>query len=378
MNKKIKWLISSFFFFLILIMPKNVEAFQCKYMVYPINGQPDSGEPVELIFDIQKDGDETVYTPPFTGKKIYDAYPTWSWEFSSGFKEHYLSEAIKNDTARCPNIVVNTSVSGAASIMPSSYSETAKSYYTFEGEMIINGDDNIEIAQIENTCTITAQVVDALNDNAVTDDTIQVTFSIYNNYLKTWKINDSNEVFLKGNDSTEYQIAFTDDSGATIRYFVSLDVLNNMYKADSLDMTCPSKLYACKEEMASVGLHNYTLRSGPSCSTQTHIGNANLDGLNQAIECRGLFSNRDEGSVYDLLQTLLNYMKILGPILVVILSAVDFIKAVASSDEEAMKKAQHRLIIRLTAAIALFLVPTLVQLILDVLVGASDPNCLLQ
>ena len=377
MNKKIKWLISSFFFFLILIMPKNVEAFQCKYTVYPITGQPSENETaVELIFEIRKDGDKTVYTPPFTGKKIYDDYPTWTWEFASNFKDKYLAEAIKNDTARCPNIVVNSSVSGSAIILPSSYSGTAQGYYTFEGEQIAGEDDGLEIGRLENSCTISAQVIDALNDNAATDETFQVTFSMYNNYLKTWKVNNSNEVTLIGNNTEEYQIAL---NNGTTRFFVALDVLNSIYKSNSLEMTCPTKLYACKDYENSMNNQvNYTFRSGPACNIQSHIGSANLDGLNQTITCKGLFSDKEEGSVYQLLQTLLDYIKILGPILVVILSAVDFISAVASSDEEAMKKAQHRLVIRLIAATALFLVPTFVQLILDLIGGIADPSCFLQ
>ena len=82
-----------------------------------------------------------------------------------------------------------------------------------------------------------------------------------------------------------------------------------------------------------------------------------------------------EGKFGWILQKLLNYIKIAGPILVVLLSAVDFIKAMASSDENVFKKAQSRLMIRLIAALALFLVPTLVQLLLGLINGISDPTC---
>lgn len=79
------------------------------------------------------------------------------------------------------------------------------------------------------------------------------------------------------------------------------------------------------------------------------------------MECEDIFDN----SFGELLNTLLNYIRIIGPILVVLLSALDFIKAVVSSDEKAMKQAQSKLVIRLVAAICLFLVPTLVQLLLS-------------
>ena len=83
-----------------------------------------------------------------------------------------------------------------------------------------------------------------------------------------------------------------------------------------------------------------------------------------SIGCDSIFSD-EEGSIGWMLNTILNYIKILGPVLVVLLSAIDFIKAVVGFDEKAMKEAQNKLIIRLVAALALFLVPTLVQLLLS-------------
>lgn len=104
--------------------------------------------------------------------------------------------------------------------------------------------------------------------------------------------------------------------------------------------------------------------------------NATLDGLNQKYDsCSQLIDTKTEGSFGWLLQRLLNYIKIAGPILVVLLSALDFIKAIASSEEEALKKAQSRLVIRLIAALALFLVPTFVELLLGLINGISDPTC---
>ena len=82
------------------------------------------------------------------------------------------------------------------------------------------------------------------------------------------------------------------------------------------------------------------------------------------IECSDIF-NMEEGALGWLLVTILNYIKVIGPILVVLLSAVDFVKAVFSSDDKAIKEAQSKLIIRLIAAIALFLVPTLIQVLLS-------------
>lgn len=85
---------------------------------------------------------------------------------------------------------------------------------------------------------------------------------------------------------------------------------------------------------------------------------------NPTVGCPDII-NMEEGKLGWLLNTILNYIRIIGPVLVVLLSAIDFIKAVLGTDEKAMKEAQNKLIIRLVAAVALFLVPTLVQLLLS-------------
>ena len=82
------------------------------------------------------------------------------------------------------------------------------------------------------------------------------------------------------------------------------------------------------------------------------------------IGCDDIFG-KEEGSFGWLLNTILGYIRVIGPILVVLLSSIDFIKAVVGFDEKAMKEAQNKLIVRLICAVALFLVPTLVQLLLS-------------
>ena len=89
-----------------------------------------------------------------------------------------------------------------------------------------------------------------------------------------------------------------------------------------------------------------------------------INDFNNTVECPDII-NMEEGKLGWLLNTILNYIRIIGPVLVVLLSAIDFIKAVVGFDEKAMKEAQNKLIIRLVAAVCLFLVPTLVQLLLS-------------
>lgn len=73
-----------------------------------------------------------------------------------------------------------------------------------------------------------------------------------------------------------------------------------------------------------------------------------------------------ECSVAWLINEILNYLKILGPFLVLILSSIDFLKAIITSDDESLTKAQKSLITRLILAAALFILPTLIKAILDI------------
>ncbi len=170
---------------------------------------------------------------------------------------------------------------------------------------------------------------------------------------------------------------------------LSVDVPKKFYSNDKF--TCPKYLYTKSDTYGKEGINvkiivydtggendtnRSTVDSNGNVVNKTYTNNATLDGLNQKYDsCSQLIDTETEGSFGWLLQKILNYIKIAGPILVVLLSALDFIKAIASSEEDAFKKAQSRLVIRLVAALALFLVPTFVELLLGLINGITDPSC---
>ena len=170
---------------------------------------------------------------------------------------------------------------------------------------------------------------------------------------------------------------------------LSVDVPKKFYSNDKF--TCPKYLYTKSDTYGKEGINvkiivydtggendtnRSTVDSNGNVVNKTYTNNATLDGLNQKYDsCSQLIDTETEGSFGWLLQKILNYIKIAGPILVVLLSALDFIKAIASSEEDAFKKAQSRLVIRLVAALALFLVPTFAELLLGLINGISDPSC---
>ena len=109
--------------------------------------------------------------------------------------------------------------------------------------------------------------------------------------------------------------------------------------------------------------------------TVTDIQNVQSN-YNQSQNCNSLLGNPSySNSVAWLVQKILNYIQVIGPLLVVVLSSIDFAKVIIKSDDEAMAKAQKKLIIRLILAACLFFIPTLVTVILATFGITSDPTC---
>jgi len=75
--------------------------------------------------------------------------------------------------------------------------------------------------------------------------------------------------------------------------------------------------------------------------------------------------NSETGKI---LMDLYGYLKIIVPILIIVLSSVDFVVAI-SRDDENIKKAQKKLILRITLGIAFFLIPTILNMIFEWTVG---------
>ena len=77
-----------------------------------------------------------------------------------------------------------------------------------------------------------------------------------------------------------------------------------------------------------------------------------------------------------LIQKIFDYMKIIGPILVIILSGYDFAKNALNSDADKMKKATSKLVTRLLCAIGLFFVPILTSFVINLINNTSyEQSC---
>ena len=88
-------------------------------------------------------------------------------------------------------------------------------------------------------------------------------------------------------------------------------------------------------------------------------GNAEKDSIEGGGNC--VFSKR----LVDWVMNILNWVKYLVPVLLIVLSILDFIKALAGEKEDEMKKAQKHFVTRLIAAALIFLTPFILEFIFD-------------
>lgn len=87
-----------------------------------------------------------------------------------------------------------------------------------------------------------------------------------------------------------------------------------------------------------------------------------LDNINEKENCNALFGDPDrEGTVANWLQKIFNFIKFLGPILVIVLSIVEFFKAMVSDDKDALVKAGKKTFTRIILALILFFLPYLIN-----------------
>jgi len=70
------------------------------------------------------------------------------------------------------------------------------------------------------------------------------------------------------------------------------------------------------------------------------------------------------------IQMFFNIFKIIVPILILVLSAVDFIVAIAGSDDKKMKEASGKLVKRLLLAALFFLLPEILNMMLGWIDGS--------
>lgn len=76
--------------------------------------------------------------------------------------------------------------------------------------------------------------------------------------------------------------------------------------------------------------------------------------------------------VIAIVRLIMNVICIAVPIVMIVLGSIDLFKAVTSSKDEEIKKKQQTLIKRIIAGVLVFLVPTIVSLLMNLLGAGGD------
>ena len=86
----------------------------------------------------------------------------------------------------------------------------------------------------------------------------------------------------------------------------------------------------------------------------------------------------DETSLAWIVDRFLSYIRILGPVAMLLFSSIDYVKAVVTGAEDSFKKANKNILTRAGLIILLFLVPTIVNEIIKLFNLAGPSICGLQ
>lgn len=171
-------------------------------------------------------------------------------------------------------------------------------------------------------------------------------FNYYNNskitnvYCPKYLVFQSCGVVTEG-FLTNYKVYATEDLSTAQKTTVELKNKNNC-----------SGYYASFEKDGTA----YTANDYYGVSTDVNTGGTDVD-----VTCDTLFDAELKGIINEIL----GYVRVIVPILVILLGTLDLAKAVLAGKEDEMKKAQKTFIMRVIAGVAVFFVPLIVDIVMD-------------
>lgn len=401
--RKLQMFLYLFILGFLFLIPYNTNALDkkvldCNYQV--ING---NGEKVDLQYQVYADG--TVKLPFSDGSNYKGDRLTWYHgdKFNETF---YGAFKISQSRVTCPSIYVQKNDLGITIYPKPVYKDSCS------GECYNVTASSLKLSDWAKKQKITTKKVGATCSGSSMGfynrkSYIFPYFRIYTDGTKEWSIDGENYVPLTNAISGKI------NSNEKFSITVNNSLINSIFNSKSL--SCPSKIYRCVNKVD--GGYSYELSTFASACSNDELGTSDgqafgssyyggafgdpngdsnndsqdsnddvindlkddLNSYNNNGGCKSILgSTKDDESVAWLLQQILNYIKILGPILVVILSSMDFAKAIMMSDDDNMKKAEKKLVIRLVLAVALFLIPTLVGVLLNIFGITTDQICTLK
>ncbi len=119
---------------------------------------------------------------------------------------------------------------------------------------------------------------------------------------------------------------------------------------------------------------NQAKNNNKTANNNSYMNNFNNMYNKEYKDCDSILGDpvNDPNSVAWLLFKILNYIRILGPLAVVVLSGIEYTMAIVNSDDDTLKKAHSHLKTRLIMVALLFLLPTIIKILFQVFGIATD------
>ena len=336
--------------------PDNSE-YDCAYCHYSINEENGCYFSFSVLY--KSDGTPLEYTSGNGGANI--GYTACSFEYKNLKKDNFRDSS---GNVFCPNLEKTRTVTGSgrqASINIKFTPNTSGALKPTGSSVIKKG---TLPEQEEPTPTTVCNydgacgpfTVSVINDNVVIDLQKEPTPTIRNGLnVDLFKDGNCPEVYTYHNTRGENACYFSNDS-TTAGRFESSD-------GEEIDQNTNEPINSYVPD---------TLRP-------------DLDNLSTITDCESLLgspstkpSGSTPGSPAYYMMFVFNIIKYIAIILLVTLSIVDFVKAVAAKDDDSIKKAINTTIKRLILCVVVFLLPTLIEVLLEYVHTSAIDTCGIQ
>ncbi|MBE6139136.1 MAG: hypothetical protein E7174_01330 [Firmicutes bacterium] len=408
-NKFIKKILFSLFVLMLFLIENNsVKGIDCEYI--------DEDYIINVNFDQLSEDENPLFS--FGGESGYQFYignfyfcqnvtAISSCNFFSNGKDDYFTKDFVDEQRRCPDYLYMYNSDG---YLYGYFSDKAnhvdfaiqKPEFKFKSNALeIEEDENGDLVPTEERYSCSLKAINYNFETTVQINYTQKTMSFSNgNFEKIESYQSEFDYTNKNECLKDLKVCYkkaTSDSERNRRYFIS--------KRD--DMTYDDSAHQCyyleKKGDVEVGtnycsiLHDKLILNYNNKLAENNYSEAN-ENLNKVKEfCRVVVANSNYDSYkYSCIDTCLNIQdyipnlkiedgaycgfsgklitwvaniikwgKYLIPVIVIVLGILDFIKAIAADKEDEMKKAQGRFVKRLIAAALIFIVPFIIEFILD-------------
>lgn len=224
-----------------------------------------------------------------------------------------------------------------------------KKIYILIGFLFLVGCRNVE-AKVENICDYTGNYTYTLYGQQITEDvSMTCWFSSDDAHCKVNSDNDKRiDISNWGNAAVFNAKNYYNSHKECFRYIVYFDKIE-VAAADSTNTATQMLDYRQNEGNGILSLVE---------SDEPIVEKPKQENL----KCDNIFS----GQFGKILDQILNIIKFLVPVLIIGLAVVDFIKAMASQNQDELKKAGNKFIKRLIIGMVIFLLPTVIEFLLRI------------